>query len=195
MSLSLPMLISALRFVHRCAIVVTVGAFVVIVLLITVGPFSTIIDLKITSELFNVRAMNAALAHYVQLIGTSPGREEVFSIVPNTLTNASEHRYTFRSSRDSWGNHYALKTTFDGKVIEIYSLGMNGVDEMGHGDDVVFGRKSYPCEMYGVHCQAQAVLVLAFYAFATAFVLLVFTTVVLPSRATNSVKRAVRESR
>jgi hypothetical protein len=57
-----------------------------------------------------------------------------------------------RLPMDPWGNAYAYAFELHRSKPLVYSIGVNGIDERGGGDDVVGPSKNYSCEVYGVDC-------------------------------------------
>ena len=51
---------------------------------------------------------------------------------------------------DPWGHRYAYHVGASGPVV--YSVGPNGIDEHGGGDDVTTADKSYRCEDFAREC-------------------------------------------
>lgn len=57
-----------------------------------------------------------------------------------------------RVPSDPWGNTYAYAFRAGHAKPLVYSIGVNGIDEAGEGDDVIGPSKKYPCDVYGVDC-------------------------------------------
>jgi hypothetical protein len=63
-----------------------------------------------------------------------------------------DHAFLDMWPRDPWHHPYVYRRTKAPLGFEIYSIGHNGQDESGGGDDIVTGEKSYRCEDYIVSC-------------------------------------------
>jgi hypothetical protein len=53
---------------------------------------------------------------------------------------------------DPWRRPYVYRLIEEPPGYRIYSVGIDGVDEYGAGDDVIAGSKYYRCDTYGVNC-------------------------------------------
>lgn len=163
-----------MQVTHRVAKFICASSGLVLVYLLTIGPVGKINDLAIHVELLSVRSMNEALKRNLQKGLPAPRAGESLSAVLDFLRKDSYYSDAFLPDRDHWGSQYAFRATTAGTVEAIYSIGKNKTDENGAGDDIVPEPKHYPCEMYGVDCEAQAVfpiLLLTFFG-SGAFLLL-----------------------
>lgn len=92
---------------------------------------------------------------------------------------------------DPWGREYVYRANIHD--FELYSVGLNGIDERGRGDDVTDHDKRYSCSDYGVGCPygvvelLQVVLALLF---ASSLLYLVASLALISIRWTQ--KRATR---
>jgi general secretion pathway protein G len=57
-----------------------------------------------------------------------------------------------RLPKDPWGHEFKYRTLIDHQSYQIYSVGKNGKDEGGEGDDVQGRERKYTCADYGVNC-------------------------------------------
>lgn len=71
---------------------------------------------------------------------------------------------------DQWGAEYVYRRVEGAPGYIIYSVGENGVDERGGGDDVTDITKSYSCEAYGLGCPMKADELLFFVAGITSLI-------------------------
>src|SRR5689334_6832858 len=71
---------------------------------------------------------------------------------------------------DVWGNLYVYKQSSSGEGFVVYSVGLNGVDEDGAGDDITGPGKSYSCAEYEVDCPLKQSDFLRFYVLVCLFV-------------------------
>ena len=56
---------------------------------------------------------------------------------------------------DSWGHPYKYRRISTAPGFVIYSVGYNGIDEHGEGDDITTSEKKYSCKEYGIGCAAK----------------------------------------
>jgi general secretion pathway protein G len=67
-----------------------------------------------------------------------------------------EPKYLDKVPNDPWSRPYVYRTVEAKPGFEIYSLGQDGVDESGRGDDIVAWDKTYRCADYSVGCLVTA---------------------------------------
>lgn len=60
-------------------------------------------------------------------------------------------RFIKRVSTDAWGSPYAYRAMGDLSLV-VYSVGLDGRDDGGLGDDVTTRDKKYTCSIYGMNC-------------------------------------------
>jgi general secretion pathway protein G len=92
-----------------------------------------LVNSKTTAAHQRLRVVRQALEHYKADHGRYPGTEEGLSV----LIDASPvGRYLVGRAAldDPWGHQYVYRNTQDPLVL--YSVGPNGVDEGGKGDDI-----------------------------------------------------------
>jgi hypothetical protein len=63
-----------------------------------------------------------------------------------------EPKYLDKLPNDPWLRPYVYRRIASAPGFEIYSVGQNGKDDFGKGDDIVSWDKSYRCEDYTVGC-------------------------------------------
>lgn len=87
--------------------------------------------------------------------------------LPASLMQVQAAGYLIRGiPSDPWGNEYVYRK--NANKFTLYSVGIDGVDERGAGDDVTDRHKHYSCSDYRVGCPfegvelLQVVLVLLF---------------------------------
>lgn len=87
--------------------------------------------------------------------------------LPTSLQQVHTAGYLLRGvPSDPWGREYVYRANLHD--FELYSVGINGIDERGAGDDVTDHDKRYSCSDYSVGCPygvvelLQAVLALFF---------------------------------
>jgi hypothetical protein len=71
-----------------------------------------------------------------------------------------------RLPNDTWGHAYVYRSTSGGSGYAVYSVGFNGIDELGQGDDVTDWSKQYSCDAYGVGCPPTLDDLIAYVALA-----------------------------
>ncbi len=60
-----------------------------------------------------------------------------------------------RIPSDPWGSYYHYSNPpliHQSEEYDLYSYGINGIDEQGQGDDIVLWEKEYGCKAYGQYC-------------------------------------------
>lgn len=108
--------------------------------------------------------LSHALGLYRSRIGAAPSTSEGLQ----ALTEGPQ-RVMDRVPRDHWGHPYVYRAQANGDWT-LYSLGQNGIDDSGAGDDIVDGKTAYAngCEIYGVGCPLTARDILPFACVAAA---------------------------
>ena len=91
-----------------------------------------------------------AVSSYAQEHQHAPNDTEGLKLLTEKTANGSAPSYLKEVPMDSWG-HPLIYKLLDIKTQKfmIYSAGPDGIDNGGAGDDVIAGRKSYQCELYG----------------------------------------------
>jgi general secretion pathway protein G len=92
----------------------------------------------------SVRYLPGYIENYRQDHGKLPPAESAFEVLAG--------EYIREVPVDPWGHPYAYRATEEPPGYRIYSVGFDGVDESGAGDDVIADWKYYQCEPYGVNC-------------------------------------------
>lgn len=71
--------------------------------------------------------------------------------LPTSLEQVHTAGYLLRGiPSDPWGKEYVYRANIHD--FELYSVGLNGIDERGAGDDVTDHDKRYSCSDYSVGC-------------------------------------------
>ena len=91
-------------------------------------------------------------------------------------------RYFDKLPNDPWRRPYVYRRVAVEPGFEVYSLGQNGKDEFGKGDDIVSWDKSYRCEDYSVGCVVTARQL----PFAALALLMLISLAVLGYRSTKA---------
>ena len=95
-----------------------------------------------------------------------------------------------RILQDPWGNAYAYRAQQQ-KSYLLYSVGVDGRDEGGAGDDVTTPRKKYDRATYGVTSATDLLHIIGY----TSFALLVASSLVGLARGAARVRKMVRKKR
>jgi hypothetical protein len=129
--------------------IVSAGVFLTsaIVALVT---FSPIVDLEIDLVLSDLGTIRQAVAVLKQR--GSPLPPESIGLEALTKSPAILERVP----TDQWGQAYVYRLVANSQGYVVYSIGRNGVDEQGKGDDVTDSSKSYTCRDYDVGCGTSA---------------------------------------
>jgi len=100
----------------------------------------------LTSQI-DLTHLSQALALYRTRTGVWPSTSEGLQ----ALTQGPQ-RTLERVPLDPWGNAYRYAAQADGRWT-LHSMGYDGMDQAGGGDDVIVGEKEYAgCETYGIGC-------------------------------------------
>jgi len=117
--------------------------------------FGDIICLRINRAFSTMDALRTALDHFQRRRHRYPTTEETLHVlVPD---------FVLRLSRDPWGNEYVYRSAAGGPYV-LYSVGVDGRDERGTGDDVTTPDKEYAYETYGIDRSLDAQRVAAYVA-------------------------------
>lgn len=120
------------------ALVASLALFIVLELLWPT-PFK---DLRIKAEVYTLNDLNLAAAVFRRERGAPPA----------SIEHLYREKYIMGPAvTDQWGYPRVYRQREDGQA-QIYSVGTNGKDEEGGGDDVVVGPKIYSCQDYGGNC-------------------------------------------
>jgi hypothetical protein len=74
------------------------------------------------------------------------------SSLPGSLDQLTGSGAFEKIPTDPWGGTYIYRHGEDGEDFEVYSSGIDAIDQGGLGDDVVTGDKEYQCKPYGASC-------------------------------------------
>jgi hypothetical protein len=116
---------------------------------------SVIIDLKIDGAILDLRNLHQAVLLYRSQSGAAPAslKELVASGIVQQVPS------------DPWGHEPILRHVGPNDGFVVYSVGADGVDQLGGGDDVITGPKKYECGVYGIDCPLPAVEWVRFVSF------------------------------
>ena len=142
--------------------------------------FSSIVDLKIDKAFSDLSALRAGLSEFQARHQRYPTTTEgLIVLVPD---------FVLRISRDPWGTAYAYRAEKQ-ESYSLYSIGADGRDEGGAGDDVTTPRKKYDRATYGVTNATDPLHIIGYAAFA----LLVASSLIGLARGAAGVRRMVRK--
>jgi len=140
---------------------------------IVIPSFSGIVDLQINKAFSDLAAFRAALSNFEMRHHRYPTEAEGLEVLkPDFLK---------RVSRDPWGNSYVYRSKTSATCL-VYSIGVDGIDQGGEGDDVTSHEKKYDYATYGVGFRLGASDIAVYLAL---FVLLASTLVGLVRGAAN----------
>ena len=106
----------------------------------------------ITMELLQLRDMHTVIQLY----------KDDFKELPRTPEQLYERGFLKVQPRDRWGRSYVYSLTKGDAGYVLYSMGKDGIDQKGEGDDVVGPEKRYTCDDYGINCfWSERMIVLA----------------------------------
>jgi hypothetical protein len=87
--------------------------------------------------------LGALMRSYGQMYGRMPGPSlneavgKLKEFAKNENAGDSIDWSTFIKNQDAWGHPYIYQWRNDGKAIQLRSMGSNGQDDLGQGDDLV----------------------------------------------------------
>ncbi len=153
------------------------------------SPFNgPIVDYKIHGVLLRVADHREAITKSVSSTGIVPEERPSHRLPDVRSEKWNESISTTHLNFDPWGQPFRYRTTSESRGFIVYSVGINGIDEHGAGDDVTDSTKRYRCEDYRHNCDRN-VHFAAILAMLVGFTLLVFSVSKLIS-STNSSKPA-----
>lgn len=130
-----------LRVAHcTLALLVAVGAFVAA----EIAEPLRFKHPKINYALIQLDEARMAIIRYQKEVGSLPASLEALS--------AAGYIRNFGS--DPWDQAYVYRVR--GSEFSVYSVGVDGKDDLGARDDVTFREKHYSCEEYAVNCPPSA---------------------------------------
>ena len=133
--------------------------------IVVIPSFGNIVCLRISKAFADQQALSTALDNFRERYSRYPTtREGLKALVPD---------FVKRISRDPWGSPYVYRTT-GRRSFFIYSVGADGRDDKGFGDDVTTKEKEYDCAVYGYTCGLDA----RFFVFVVALALMVLSALV-----------------
>jgi hypothetical protein len=101
----------------------------------------------------------------------------------------------FAGLRDPWANRYMYRVgSMWPNGFVVYSVGVNGKDELGQGDDIVNHSKHYPCDIMPTYCPSRWAGLEPYLSLSIAILLLggLLFAALVPSRRKKQ-KRGVAE--
>jgi general secretion pathway protein G len=104
-----------------------------------------IVDLRITDAFYKMRALEIAVENFRRTKGSLPEESQAFEV----LVAADQ---IDRLPLDPWGSPYVYSAEPTSQGFRIYSVGLDGRDDLRAGDDVTSKDKAYRCEDYEVNC-------------------------------------------
>ena len=108
-------------------------------------------DLKIDKVLYgDLPTLSLLLELFVHDHGAPPTEAEGLSALVCSQPNQTD--CISRLWPDQWSHPYAYRRIAKAPGYMVYSVGADGIDERGAGDDVVTWPKDYTCREYGVRC-------------------------------------------
>ncbi len=104
-----------------------------------------IVDLRITKALSDLEALRAALDNFENTHGGFPSSQEGLEALTRPPATIKQ------LVKDPWLHRYVYARPDPGSYL-LYSVGMDGVDDAGGGDDITDHTKQYSCKYYGPNC-------------------------------------------
>lgn len=129
---------------------------------------SEISDPKIVAEFYLLDDLRRSVTLF---------RDDTGSL-PISLQQVRTRGYLVSLPRDHWGKEHVYRERAG--AFELYSLGANGMDENGQGDDVTTREKKYSCSDYQSYCGpplSGIVKIIALLAAAVSLVHLIISSV------------------
>lgn len=108
--------------------------------------------LRVTKARVEIENLTWALGAYREGAGRLPGADEGLEALRVADDERGGPYFKKDIPRDPWGRRYVYRLSPQRDVFAVYSVGINGIDELSDGDDVVYGPKPYSCREYGVGC-------------------------------------------
>lgn len=159
-----------------------VGLLLSLTVILVIPLFASIVDLKIDKAFSDMTVLRTGLSQFQTKHQRFPTTAEGLGVlVPD---------FVLRVSRDPWGNAYAYRTV-QVESYFLYSIGVDGRDEGGAGDDVTTPRKKYDRATYGVTNATDALHIIGYVSFA----ILMASSLAGLARGVASVRSAVNKNR
>ncbi len=153
-----------------------IGFLLSLAVVLFIPMFSSIVDLKIHQAFSDIAVYKAALTGFQVKNHRYPTTAEGLGVL--------SPEFIPRISRDPWGNAYVYRVK-QPETFSLYSVGIDGVDESGAGDDVTTPRKKYNRAAYGLASPTDAPHLIGY----TAFLLLVASALAGLWRAAAQVRQ------
>jgi hypothetical protein len=111
-----------------------------------------LVDLKIDKVRYgDLPVLSYALELFVREHGWPPDEREGLAALVCSAPSDEGH-CIIHLSNDPWSHPYVYRRIGRAPGYMVYSIGADGVDEGGGGDDIVTRAKEYSCSEYGVGC-------------------------------------------
>jgi len=112
---------------------------------------------RLAKSLADLDLLRTTIEQFRIAHGSAPNNSEKLNAL--VAANLIEHLPS-----DPWMHPYVYSVDTNG-TYKVYSVGVNGLDEQGEGDDVVNREKRYRCEDYDVNCLPNTVYVIQISSF------------------------------
>ena len=125
------------------------GGFAVVKeILAPIGPM----DLRIDRVRYgHLPVLSYALESFIREHGRAPEESEGLAALVCARPGDAGHCLS-HLPKDPWSHPYVYRRIGRAPGYMVYSIGADGVDEGGGGDDIVTWAKEYSCSEYGVGC-------------------------------------------
>ena len=125
------------------------GGFVVVKeILAPSGPMDLRIDLV---RYGGLPVLTDTVEWFVREHGRPPDEKEGLAVLVCSAPSDEGHCIS-QLPQDPWSHPYAYRRIDRAPGYMVYSIGADGVDQGGAGDDIVTWAKEYSCAEYGVGC-------------------------------------------
>ncbi|MEK8035019.1 type II secretion system protein GspG [Ideonella sp. DXS29W] len=99
-------------------------------------------DHKLRSAQTDLRILSGTVLSYRSKHGS----------LPDSLDQLATAGMVEKVPPDPWGGRYIYRRVDGGQGFQMYSAGIDTIDQRGQGDDIVTGEKEYKCDTYGSNC-------------------------------------------
>lgn len=117
---------------------------------IAVPALSPVRDLRITQVFYDLEMLRSVLEASRAIRGRYPTQKEGLASLVGADLGALGQVKSLR--KDQWGHPYVYTMSPSSAGYSLYSVGRDGIDSNGGGDDVTSPEKEYRCEDYGINC-------------------------------------------
>jgi hypothetical protein len=112
---------------------------------------SRIIDRKIDATFATLELLRFAAQRSAEQTGHLATDEEGLQVL-----TTGPGAWIMHVPQDPWGHPYVYRRTAAPPGFVLYSMGADGIDDHGAGDDITTRDKSYRCETYYEDCRGSA---------------------------------------